>query len=1339
MMVDLDGAPPAQKFVPVCAIGASAGGVTALQNLFRQLQTDLGLAYVVILHLNPDEPSALAEILSVCTRMPVHQVEDGPSLTPNCVYVIPPDRELIIDGDNVTARPFTEPRGQRALIDMFFRSVAAGRGDGIAIVLSGTGSDGALGVSSMKEAGGVIMVQEPAEAGFAAMPQSAIATGMADFVGPIARLAERVAEVARSKEAIRSLDMDGSANDLRRIVGLLRARTGHDFSAYKRATVMRRVLRRMQVCRIVTFTDYADHLLTTPEEAQNLFSDLLISVTMFFRDEAAFETLARQAIRPMVENAMAEGGESLRIWVVGCATGEEAYSVAMLLYEELARQRAVITFQIFATDLDDGALATAREGRYPRSIEADVSEERLARFFVADGIYYRVGKELRESVLFAKHSILKEPPFVRLDLITCRNLLIYLERSLQAQICSIFHYSLRPGRHLFLGSAETVDAAADLFAPLDRQARIYSSRPNGRHRLPVLPQFAAPEQIVAPARVSPLGIERAALPALLHVESLENNTPASALVDDAQNILHLSPSAGRFILHSAGPVSMALSAVVRPELRLDLGLALTRALEQRRPSITLPTVVAFEGERRRVVMQISPVAGEAQNASRALVFFLDGGDLLDGEEGEAPPEASAADVQRLHAELKASQEALIVSRSQHITSLQELRAANEELQSMNEEYRSTAEELETSKEELQSTNEELHTVNAELKIKLETISAAHSNLQNLTAATEIGTLFLDPEMRIRFFTPPVEQLVNVTRHDVGRVITNFTHQLDYNGLEEDVCKVLQDLVPIEREVRSRRGQQYAMRLRPYRTVENRIDGTVVTFVDVSERARAEAAVRESEASLGRELANTKALQEVSGLLIEGEDDEPLYGQILDAAMAIMKADCATLQIFEPENGELRLLGHRNLHPASAQAWRRVSAGHGTICGRALREGRRVFALDASHDEIWESEHFRLSGIVSVQSTPLLSRKGRLIGMISTHWRTNSNPDEQDYRSFDVLVRQTADAFERVHADAALDDSEKRFSQFAASSSDALWIRDAATLAMEYTSPAIQTIYGIAPDAILGEMGRWVDLIVPEDRQTAVAHIQQAKAGASVTHEFRIQRPVDSEVRWIRSTDFPLRDAHGRVQRIGGIAQDITEAKRSGFRLEVLVNELQHRARNLLAVVTSIADRTVKQGGSAEAFEVRLQALSRAQGLISQGDSDFVEVGDLVRSELAAYATEASDRVRVVGPTAHLTARQVQNFALAVHELTTNAVKYGALKGDTGHLSVTWDVVLDRRKRRRLALSWVESGVAVDQEKVTRRGYGTELIQEALVYSLEAKIDYTLGADGVHCRIEMPLS
>ena len=647
-----------QSFTPICGIGASAGGVKALQALFRDIPDDLGLAYVVILHLAPDQPSAMTEILESVTRMPVHQVQDTPKLKPNCVYVIAPDRELVIEGDNVHARPFTQPRGQRAPIDMLFRSVAEGRGDGLAVVLTGAGSDGSLGVAAIKEAGGVIFVQDPADAEFPSMPHSAISTGLADFVAPIAGMAERIIEVARSKEAVRSLDEVGAANDLRRIVNFLHARTGHDFSSYKRATVMRRVLRRMQVRRMLTLGDYAKFLQENLEEASELFRDMLISVTQFFRDPHAFQILADEAIGPLFDDLEDEG---LRCWVPGCATGEEAYSLAMLIAEAAEQRKVTIPIQIFATDLDQGALATAREGLYPSAIEADVSDERLSRFFVAEGSHYRVRQELREMVLFASHSVLKDPPFLRLDLISCRNLLIYLERSLQEKLCSVFYYGLRPQRYLFLGSAETADSAPELFEPVNRDARLYCSRPKATRTLPIISQHFRQGILGALGRGIETGERRAkttSAPARCTLTPWRRTAPPSILVDQGHHILHLSPSAGKFILHSGGAFSPRLSSVVRSELRLDLGYAIDRALEQKLPTLTMPVPVAFDGEQRLIAMSISPVQPGTDGPPQAIIFFLDGG-IVEPEPEEIEAIGTRPDeTRRLHAELKASKEAL---------------------------------------------------------------------------------------------------------------------------------------------------------------------------------------------------------------------------------------------------------------------------------------------------------------------------------------------------------------------------------------------------------------------------------------------------------------------------------------------------------------------------------------------------------------------------------------------------------------------------------------------------------------------------------------------------------
>lgn len=833
----------AKGSVPICAIGASAGGVSALRSLFRQLPDDLGLAYVVIVHLAPEHPSAMAEILSACTKMGVHQVTDTPKLRENCIYVIPPDRELVIEGDNVHARPFTEPRGRRAPVDLLFRSIAAARGDGMAVVLSGAGSDGASGVRAIHEGGGVVFAQDPNEAEFRSMPQNAIATGVVNFVASVSGLAEHIAEVAKSKGAVRSLDEAGAANDLRRIIGFLRARTGHDFSSYKRATVMRRVLRRMQVCRLTSLAEYAEFVRKTPEEAQELFSDLLISVTQFFRDEAAYQALAAKTIGLLLDEA---GEDGIRAWSAGCATGEEAYSLAILFLEEAERSEVRLPIQIFATDLDEGALATAREGRYPRTIETDVSEERLTRFFVDEGTHYRVRKQLRDVVLFASHSVLKDPPFMRLDMIACRNLLIYLERSLQEQLLSLFHYGLKSSGVLFLGSAETADAS-EFFATLDRDARIYRALPRIRRHMPLFPRDGSQDANRALLLAQDAQRDRHRPPLEQHADALEKIAPPSVLVDANHQIVHLSPTAGRFIQHSAGTFSVKLSEVVRPELRLDLKVALDRALQTRVATLTHPVPILLDGEKRRVAMQIASVPVREGAVLQAMVVFLDAGPALDQTNDDVPAgEVGDDEVRRLHAELKSAQELLVASRAEHGSAIEDLRAANEELQSINEEYRSTSEELETSKEELQSMNEELRTVNAELKIKLESISTAHDDLQNLTAANEIGTLFLDTKLRIRMFTPPIGDLFNVTEMDAGRSITDFTHRLRYNGVEEDARRVLRDLSPVETEVQAQDGRCFMMRLRPYRTLEDRIDGVVVTLVDITSRLRTERQLVESQ-------------------------------------------------------------------------------------------------------------------------------------------------------------------------------------------------------------------------------------------------------------------------------------------------------------------------------------------------------------------------------------------------------------------------------------------------------------------------------------------------------------
>jgi two-component system, chemotaxis family, CheB/CheR fusion protein len=853
----------------ICAIGASAGGVRALQAFFTAIDDDLGLSYVVVTHLSPEHPSQLSAILAGRTRMPVEQVEHSLKLRPNCVYVIAPDRELVIEGDKLTARPITEPRTRRAPIDTFFRSVAAARGGGLAVVLSGSGSDGALGIRAMKEAGSVIFVQDPDEAEYPAMPQSAIATRVVDFIAPVPTLVQRIAEVVRSRNAVHQISEEDAEQGLRKIIYLLLGSTGHDFSHYDRTKLMRQVARRMQISRHDGIGSYVHYLRSKPEEVQALLADLLISVTSFFRERDAFGALARNAIQPIFKKLGERAG--IRVWVVGCTTGEGAYSVALLLLEEAARSNFHGPIQIFASDLDEKALAVAREGRYPKAIAADVSQDRLLRFFTEDREHYRVRKEVRDRILFARHNVFKDPPFIRIDLIICRNLLINLDQQQQQQLCAVLHYALKPDGYMFLGSADSADTAPELFRPIDRDSRLFMVNPTAERAVPVIPPFAPVRVRAFSEHGHPLRIETGATLANSHLSALERHSPPSALVDAECRVLHLSPEAGRFIRPSEGPLRTELWELVRPELRLELKRALRRAFEYGKSTVTLPVTVEIEEKRHHIMEYVALAEAEKGSARQALVLFLDA-DLAGPLEGDASPNAEQADQKsRLGQELA-------VTRERYAEALEALAASNEELQSINEEYRSNSEELETRRGELESANEELKTVNTELKIELDNLSSSRNDLQNLIAATEIGALFLDQQLRIKFFTPAIIKHFNVTQADLGRVITDFAHRLKYDNVEKDAKRVLESLVPMEAEVKTQDDCWLMMRMRPYRVLENLIGGVAVTLTDITELKRVQESLHKSETRM-RQVLETDTV----GVLFLAAD-----GTVIDANKAFLR-------------------------------------------------------------------------------------------------------------------------------------------------------------------------------------------------------------------------------------------------------------------------------------------------------------------------------------------------------------------------------------------------------------------------------------------------------------------
>ncbi|MGA3186763.1 MAG: chemotaxis protein CheB [Bryobacteraceae bacterium] len=831
-------------------IGASAGGLAALKKFFSRVPPDNDLAFVVVVHLSPEHESHLADLLQPHVQMPVEQVSQTTPLRPNHVYVIPPNANLSAIDTHLRLSKLEEKRRERAPIDYFFRTLASTHdGDAIGIILTGTGSDGTLGVKDIKAKGGVIVVQDPNEAEYDGMPQSAIATGLVDLVLPVAEMPEAVLRFTGTEPRIRvpgdNEDLETTEkNLLQKIFVQLRARTERDFSRYKYSSILRRITRRMQLNYIEELPAYVAKLQEQPEEVHALAEDLLITVTSFFRDAEVFENLEKEVIPRLFEAKRPD--EALRLWSVGCATGEEAYSLAILCVEAALRWELDPQIQIFASDLHVRSLEKAREGFYPGDIQTDVSEERLRRFFQAENGGYRIKKEIRDLVVFAPHNLLGDPPFSRIDLISCRNLLIYLQRDVQRDVIELFHYALKPQGTLLLGSAETIESS-DLFRTEDKKRCIFRKRdvPMPEPRLPVFPatwrrlsfdRIGRSEQSSQPGSYGDL-----------HQRMLARHTPASFLISADNKLVHLSDRAGRYVIHPGGELTTNVFKLIREELRIELRSALQFVRDKRENYDSKPISVRFDEDSRPVVMHLRPALNNDEDGFVLVIFEEGTKEPTSAAAGGGDPKADQMDrLLELEAELNSSRQRLQALVEEYETSQEEMRASNEEMQSANEELRSTLEELETSKEELQSINEELQTVNQENRHKVEELADLSGDLQNLLAATDIATLFLDRNLRIMRFTPRVGTLFNVRVTDRSRPISDLTHRLGYAELQSDAQSVLNTLVPIEREVMDDSGNWYLTRVLPYRSSSDRIEGVVITFVDISRRIEAERAVRESE-------------------------------------------------------------------------------------------------------------------------------------------------------------------------------------------------------------------------------------------------------------------------------------------------------------------------------------------------------------------------------------------------------------------------------------------------------------------------------------------------------------
>ena len=832
---------------PVVAVGASAGGLEALQELLRHVPADTGYAFVLIQHLSPRHETLMPELLSPLTPMPVRAVvEDETVVEANHVYVMPPHVMLTIDDCVLYVSKPVRTRGRRSPIDRFFRSLAEDLEDeAVAILLSGTGTDGALGLKAVKERGGFTLVQAPETARYDSMPRSAILTGAVDHVLPVAEMPVRLVEHQKLLHEGQGGDPEQFREELSgylgKICAILRRQTGHDFRHYKQSTLVRRVRRRMNETRRASVYAYVEYLNQDPKEAEQLFRDLLISVTHFFRDPEVFDLLASRVIPRLFEGKDADG--FVRVWVPGCATGEEAYSIAMLLREHMDGLEAPPQVQVFATDIDAQAIETARQALYPETIASQIPPERLERFFVKHGNMVQVSREIRDLCLFSLHNLIADPPFSRLDLVSCRNLLIYLESELQKKVVALFHYALRPGGILLLGPSEMV--ASDLFRTLDKRLRLFQARdtvtrppfsfPLGERGRPLARAAEEPQRRVVPRQQEVVRAFETVL--------LENYAPACVVVNEWGDITYFSPRTGRYLEPPPGAPTVNVLDMARKGLRLDVRTALHKAVNARVPVVHENVAFELDGQTQRVSVIVRPLTELGEDPGLFMIVFQDG--VSGGEEtGELeeldPILPDDPMVRRLEAELRATKDHLQATLEELESSNEELVSSNEELLSMNEELQSANEELQTSKEELQSVNEELETVNSELKKKLEELDHANSDLQNLFQSTRIATVFVDRDLRIKKFTPAAVEIFRLIDGDVGRPMADIAPRFRVGDLVGDIRAVLRTLAARERQVRVEDGSAwYLLRILPYRTVDDVIDGVVLTFLDVTELKRSE--------------------------------------------------------------------------------------------------------------------------------------------------------------------------------------------------------------------------------------------------------------------------------------------------------------------------------------------------------------------------------------------------------------------------------------------------------------------------------------------------------------------
>ena len=1305
---------------PVVAVGASAGGIEALKAFVAEIPADTPASFVILQHLAPDHDSQLADILSRAAKLPVCEADENMPVESGKIYVLTPDRYLTIVDHGLFIEPPNQPRGLRMPIDHFMRSLAdTAASRAVGVVLSGTGNDGCAGLKAIKGAGGLALAQDPQTALYDGMPRAAIEAGVVDSVGDIPALGAQIVDLAhRLKDNPR--DGDFSRHDLNGVLALLKTRMGHDFAAYKSGTIGRRVRRRMNLLRFDSVGEYLKHLRSNGDEMRHLFDDLLINVTCFFRDGPVWNAISEKVLTKVIEEC-ARSNRSVRIWVPACSTGEEAFTYAILMDELCSAAQTGGDWQIFATDLDAEAIAKGREGHYRANVADDVGAERLQKYFQREGDGYRIRKHLREKVVFAQQNVLTDPPFSRLDLVSCRNLLIYLDNKHQEQLLETFHFALREGGYLVLGTSESSGSRQREFGTVDSKAHIYARKP-GKSLARLSPRADA--ALAEGMAMLPRSVRRERdrdLSTLVRRSLIDRYAPAAMAVRSDGEIVYFHGPVRKFIDQPEGTPSHSVFEILPTPLRSRAREAIKAVSSGDEPSHK-SALIRYPDRDTSVCIECVEISVDDER-----LFLLT---FMEQDDDETPVSAPAEDdskyVRQLENELAIVQEDLQTTVEELETSNEELKASHEEAVAANEELQSANEELETSREELQSLNEELITVNNQLEEKISEVERASDDLQNLLTSTRLPVLFLGPEMKISGFTPSMRELVEVREADVGRPVTELAFKAQDPHLLADVDRTMTSLALSEKQITSDGGKSFIRRIHPYRTSDERIRGVVVTYADITEQAEVSARLADRE-------KQQRIIAELGQKGLAARD----LGKFLNELCATLRVamDCDYAKVLELHEGD------QHLQMVGGAGWKTGYVGTATVptsvksqAGFTVEHGKAL-VTDFRDERRFEAPDLLVEHSVSSGVSCRIDIGGKPWGVVGLHDR-----DPHHFRAEDVLILQAAAnvaaaTIKQIMREQQTARESLTLSLAIKTAEMGVWQYDPVTGAVVWDE-RLREMIGKQRSRSHPKADDFFAMMHPDDLdRVRNALTRTIEEGLAFKEEFRLTRPDGREIWLIGRGE---RIIEGDRSTVVGINADITERKVAEEQNRFVMRELDHRVKNVLAIILSIAKITSDKATDFESFlgsfEKRLHAMARTHSLLAEARWQGARLRTLLADELAHIGDNAE--IVLDGPDVDLSPASAQNLSMAIHELTTNALKYGSLSVPRGKLSISWDWETAADDEKYLRFQWRESGGPAVSEP-DHKGFGTTVIERILRSQLGAQSDIRYAPDGLVVTSRIP--